>query len=271
MAQLEAASRSAADVFDRFDPRAAVEVFRRLHPADKAALLKDYDHLAPRVIQDSPTLTRFLSNLPLTWGHRAITSAIEAAASRARISSDVSSATPHQSEKNWLTIPESRIGRQVSGEDGLFLGYGYLGGGIRGLAPLFVVELTGPKSFPQHVAAVTNSEPKEPVSVGRYDPNEGLRAGKTVIAPFSILELARENAHKAGFAEMFAKVEYVMSSTIADRHTAPRNVALFTASSERMTDRHVYDRANVDRAVSLRDPDIRYPVLLVRAALNLTP
>ena len=110
-----------------------------------------------------------------------------------------------------VRIPDSYIGQKYGQEEGLFLGYFDLGNGV-GEKPIFVVELTKKDlTFNQTVeatSALPNGYVADPYI---YDARQGLREGKTVIAPHDMLKAVCREKDK--FQEMFKKVGWVLSSS----------------------------------------------------------
>ena len=158
-----------------------------------------------------------------------------------------------------VRIPDSYIGKKYGQEEGLFLGYFDLGNGV-GEKPIFVVELTKKDlTFNQTVdatSALTNGYVADPYI---YDARQGLREGKTVIAPFDMLNAAYREKDKfqevvdGKLQQMFKKAGWILSSS--PHPASPTSV----------------------RIVDFRDGGggwsyktlVRAPSLLVRTALTL--
>lgn len=119
-----------------------------------------------------------------------------------------------------VRIQDSYIGQKYGNEEGLFLGYFDLGNGV-GEKPIFIVELTKKDmTFSQTVqmaGELPNGYVADPYP---YDSRQGLREGKTVIAPFDMVMAAYkeqnrfEEAGKNGKTQkMFKDAGWVLTSS----------------------------------------------------------
>jgi hypothetical protein len=96
---------------------------------------------------------------------------------------------------------------------GVYLGQFDLGNGV-GEKPIFVVELTKEaKTFCQTVAAAGDLADGYVADPWTYDAKQGLREGKTVIAPFDMLKAAYKDKNIGEFKNMFKKAGWILSSS----------------------------------------------------------
>ncbi|MFA6280099.1 MAG: hypothetical protein WC612_04850 [Bdellovibrionales bacterium] len=155
--------------------------------------------------------------------------------------------------ENSVRISDSYIGKKYGNEEGLFLGYFDLGNGV-GEKPIFVVDLTNDDlTFNQTVKMTGNLQNGYVADPYTYDARQGLRKGKTVIAPFDIVYAAYEKRNKGAFKKMFKYAGWVLTSS--PRPGSPFDVRIVAFRGG-------------DRDWSLIDFN-RAPSLMVRTALTL--
>lgn len=190
------------------------KLFTNLSSEGKLVFLKNYADTPQGNRPESKELTQFILGVAAdeVEEHDVRCSAFAVAQTLVNPFSGKDTAPTAQVIDTSIMIPDSYIGKTYGEQYGLFLGYFDLADKNE-KKPIFVVNLTDSMTFDRSARMTARLVNGYDNSSRIYNAYDGLRTGKTVVAPEAVVAAAYKNKDSGEFARMFRSVGCVLTSS----------------------------------------------------------